>query len=118
MSLALGAAVLVGCGQGSGSSTDLATKAVDAPADISYSIPAGTGVRLDAGEEIELVPAVIEAKVGQVIELVNDDDRSYLIGPFFVGPRETVTQQFSSPGEFEGVCAVHPSGTVKVVVTA
>ena len=88
-----------------------------AGADISYVIPAGTGARLDRGVKISLLPARIEARVGQVISIVNRDDRGYLLGPFYVGARETLTQRFTSAGVFKGVCVVHPSGTLELVVT-
>ncbi len=87
-----------------------------AEADWSYTIPAGTGARLDAGEEVELLPQRIDARVGEVIRIVNEDGRGYLLGPFYVGPRETLTQRFTSPGTFRGECAVHPSGELVLVV--
>jgi plastocyanin len=48
--------------------------------------------------------------VGETIEIVNEDDRGHLVGPFFVGAHETLTQRFTAPGEFIGACTVHPSG--------
>lgn len=88
------------------------------PADWSYSIPEGTGALLDRGESVEILPARIEARVGQVIRIVNDDDRGYLLGPFYVGAHETLMQRFTSPGTFEGACAVHPSGNIVLEVSA
>ncbi len=48
--------------------------------------------------------------MGETIEIVNEDDRGHLVGPFFVGAHETLTQRFTAPGEFIGACTVHPSG--------
>jgi hypothetical protein len=87
-------------------------------ADWSYEIPAGTGARLDRGERLELLPPRIVARVGEAIRIVNRDDRGYLLGPFYVGPHETLTQRFTSPGSFEGACAVHPSGRLVLEVRA
>lgn len=87
-------------------------------ADRRYVIPAGTGQRLSAGEKLNLLPGRITARVGDVITIVNDDDRGYLLGPFYVGPRETLSQRFTSPGVFTGSCVVHPSGELQLVVTA
>lgn len=78
--------------------------------DYDYEIPLGTGERFDNGEIIEIIPATLEVNVGEVLRIVNDDDRDHLIGPFFVGAGETLVQRFSAPGEFEGLCTVHPSG--------
>jgi plastocyanin len=84
--------------------------------DYDYFIPEGTGERFDAGEAIEILPAQLEVSVGEVLRIVNEDDRDHLVGPFFVGAGETLTQRFSTPGEFEGLCTVHPSGQFVLVV--
>jgi len=81
-----------------------------------YLIPEGTGERFDAGEPIEILPAELEVSVGEVLRIVNEDDRDHLVGPFFVGAGETLTQRFSTAGEFEGLCTVHPSGQFVLIV--
>lgn len=78
--------------------------------DYEYLIPAGTGDRFDAGEAIEVLPARLEVRVGEVLRISNEDDRDHLIGPFYVGAGEVLTQRFSAPGLFTGMCTVHPSG--------
>lgn len=92
-------------------------EAGDRAADYTYLIPAGTGEAIDAGEPVEIVPADMAVKVGETLELVNEDDRGHIVGPFYVGANETLRQEFTSPGVFEGVCTVHPSGQVVVTVT-
>ena len=116
--LALVGALLAGCGGCDGSQP--ATEAVDGTgtATYEYVIPAGAGEALDAGTPLEILPAELEVSVGETIRIVNEDDRGHSVGPFFVGANETVTQRFSSPGEFVGVCTVHPSGELVLVVTA
>ena len=86
-------------------------------ADYQYTIPPGAGEALDAGEPLEILPPELQVKVGEVIEIVNEDNRGHLVGPFFVGKGETLRQRFSSPGEFIGQCTVHPSGQFELVVT-
>lgn len=83
-----------------------------APAEVDYAfaIPLGAGEALDRGEPLEILPGEMTVAVGEVIEIVNDDDRGHLVGPFYVGAGETLRQRFASPGEFIGVCTVHPSG--------
>jgi hypothetical protein len=90
----------------------------DTPADLTYVIPDGTGARLDQGHRVEVLPARIDARVGQVIRIVNHDGRGYLLGPFYVGAHETLLQRFTSPGTFEGACVVHPSGEIVLNVRA
>jgi hypothetical protein len=106
---------LAACG-GSDPGGPGARNAVVEIADFEYAIPAGTGARLDRGEEVELLPAVIEARVGQTIRIVNDDDRDYLLGPFPIGAGQTLTQEFTQPGTFIGECVVHPSGELVLEV--
>ena len=112
----LASVFLLGCGGGDDAP---ATEAAgDEPADLKYVIPAGTGERLDAGERVELLPRQIDARVGELIRIENEDDRGHLLGPFFVGAGEVLSQRFSSPGTYEGQCSVHPSGELRVVVAA
>lgn len=114
--LAALAPILTGCG-GSDETFGLADVSdTRTPADIRFVIPAGTGVAIDAGEPVEIIPADLTVEVGDVLELDNEDDRGHIVGPFYVGAGETLRQRFSAPGEFVGVCTVHPSGQVTVTV--
>lgn len=87
-----------------------------AEADYSFMIPAGAGEAIDRGEPVEILPGELTVTVGEVIEIVNQDDRGHLVGPFYVGAGETLRQRFSSPGSFLGVCTVHPSGELVLTV--
>lgn len=112
------AAVLVGPACSGGSDTIEVDDAAAAAADYSFSIPPGAGEAYDRGEPLEVLPATLDVRVGEVIEIVNDDDRGHLIGPFFVGAGETLRQRFRSPGTYVGVCTVHPSGELSLKVSA
>ncbi len=114
---ALGA--LAACGDDDDSATPQveSVAAADAgTATYEFVIPPGAGEALDAGEPLEILPATLEVVVGDTITIVNDDDRGHNVGPFFVGGGETLTQRFASPGEFVGVCTVHPSGELVLIV--
>ncbi|MGF1599890.1 MAG: hypothetical protein ACFCVK_23760 [Acidimicrobiales bacterium] len=89
----------------------------DAAADHHFVIPAGSGDAIDRGEALEILPPELSLEVGEVLEIVNDDDRGHLVGPFFVGAGETLRQRFASPGEYQGICTVHPSGEFTLTVT-
>jgi plastocyanin len=105
---------------GNGDTDQPATEAVAESDDVTleYVIPAGAGEALDAGTPLEILPAELEVDVGDTIRIENQDDRGHTVGPFFVGANETLTQRFSTPGEFEGVCTVHPSGQLVLIVNA
>ena len=108
--------LVAGCGDDGPSGFSVGS-AGDRPADYAFVIPVGAGEALDAGEPLEILPAYLPVKVGEVIEIVNEDDRGHLVGPFFVGAGETMRHSFASPGEFVGICTVHPSGEITVTVT-
>ena len=108
--------LLAACGDDDAAAPGIAPVAADEPATYEYVIPAGAGEALDAGEPLEILPAELVVTVGETIRVVNEDDRGHNVGPFFVGAHETLSQRFSSPGEFVGVCTVHPSGELVLIV--
>jgi plastocyanin len=83
---------------------------------INISVPAGTQAQMDAGEEIVLFPRRLEVGVGDRIVIDNDDTSSHQVGPYVVGPGQRIVQTFSTTGIIEGVCTLHPSGEVTIVV--
>ena len=89
----------------------------DVAADYAFLIPAGSGAAFDAGTPLEILPQLFEANVGETIEIVNEDDRLHSVGPWIVGAGETLRQTFVSSGEFFGLCTVHPSGEIRVVIS-
>ena len=107
--IAATAVLMAACGSDADQPTTEGVAAVER-ATLEYVIPAGAGEALDAGTPLEILPAELEVNVGDTIRIENQDDRGHTVGPFFVGADETLTQRFSTPGEFEGVCTVHPSG--------
>lgn len=107
------------CGDSTPSGTPGINSAdAEADADHDYLIPAGTGARLDAGERVEIIPAELDVRVGEVIRIVNEDERGHVIGAFYVGAGETLSQRFSTPGTLQGECSVHPSGSFTLTVRA
>lgn len=83
-----------------------------------YVIPPGAGDALAAGEPLRIVPGRFEAKVGESVRIVNEDRQGHNVGPWYVGPNETLFQKFTSPGVYEGLCTVHPSGAMILEVSA
>ncbi|MCO6502357.1 MAG: hypothetical protein J5I28_04670 [Acidimicrobiales bacterium] len=85
--------------------------------DHDYVIPSGTGARLDAGEPVEILPFILEARVGETLRIVNRDFRGHRIGPYYVGSGETVTHTFTAPAEMRGPCTVRFDEEMIVRVT-
>ena len=107
---------IAACGSDAGREALVVEDPTAVEADYEYVIPFGTGARFDAGEVVEILPGEMTVRVGEVMRIINQDDRQHLIGPFFVGAGETLTQRFASAGEFTGICTVHPSGEFVLTV--
>jgi hypothetical protein len=84
----------------------------------TYVIPAGAGERIEQGEPLDILPRELVAQLDETIVIVNEDDQAHLLGPWFLGPGETLRQRFTTAGVFEDKCTVHPSGRFTVVVEA
>lgn len=91
---------------------------IPGPYDHDYTIPEGTAARIAAGEPVEVLPAELDAKVGQTIRIVNDDVQSHTIGTFYVLAGTTLTYRFTTPGVFQGECSTHSSGQFVLKVAA
>lgn len=83
---------------------------------IEVDVPPGTAASIEAGEEIELLPRELFVEVGDELVVRNRDDAIHEVGPYVVGPGETIRQEFTEPGQIEGLCTLHPSGRVRIVV--
>lgn len=81
-----------------------------------YVIPAGSGDLIAQGQPLDILPRTLETKVGETVQVINEDSVAHVLGPWFVGPGETLRQRFVDAGVFEGSCSVHPSGAFTVVV--
>jgi hypothetical protein len=84
----------------------------------TFVIPAGTNDRIEQGEPLDILPRELVAQLDDTIMITNEDDRSHVLGPWYVGPGETLRQRFVTAGVFDGSCSVHPSGEFTVVVEA
>lgn len=84
----------------------------------SFVIPAGAGYDIENGKPLDILPGELNAQLNETIQIVNNDDRAHLLGPWFVGAGETLRQRFTELGVFDGACSVHPSGEFTVIVEA
>ena len=73
--------------------------------DFEVVIAPGTAALADTGQEIEFFPPGFTMRVGQTLVIRNLDNTTASIGPFTVGPGETLTKQFTEPGVIEGYCS-------------
>lgn len=83
---------------------------------VDVIVPPGTAARIAAGEPIELLPRELRVEVGDELVVANQDDRVHEVGPYVVAPGDTIRQRFTEPGRIEGLCTLHPSGEVSIIV--
>jgi hypothetical protein len=88
----------------------------DGAVDHDYVIPAGTQDRRLRGEQIEIMPAELDVKVGESIRITNDDDAGAFVGIFYVGAGEVVSMRFTTPGTLSGACDLTPDGEFTIEV--
>lgn len=86
------------------------------PVTYRYVIPAGTGDRIAAGEDVEIVPSRLVVHVGDRLLLRNRDDVQHHMGPLLVDPNGLLSMRFSDEGTIEGVCTLNQSGSAKIIV--
>ncbi len=80
-------------------------------------MPRGAAARIARGEDLDVVPDRIDARVGDTLRLVNRDVRSHAIGPFLVGPGQRVESRLARAGTYSGACTLHADGgEVSIVV--
>lgn len=82
----------------------------------TIEIPAGTGERIDNGDDVTIVPRELELSVNDTIMIRNHDDRIYHVGPLVVTANETLVHRFDRPGRFQGACELHPEDTFTIIV--
>ena len=58
----------------------------------------------------------MEAEVGGLIRLRNEDSKAAYVGPFYIPFGETVTMRITSPGVLEGLCTGHPDSQFTITV--
>ncbi len=94
----------------------LAWPSPQAGTELVVVVPEGTRARIDAGEPVELLPRLLEVRVGDSLVIINQDDATHQVGPYIVGPQQRLEQRFTIPGRIDGICTLHPSGQVAIVV--
>ena len=108
------------CGSDSSSTAEPAqwgALAADEAATYEYVVPYGTSVRIDQGQVVDLMPRLLEVKVGESIRISNQDGRDYMIGPFYVTAGQSLAMRFTHAGELSGVCSMNPEGEFVIKVT-
>lgn len=87
------------------------------PETIEVVVPEGAGALGSGVDTAELLPRRLEVSVGDRLVIDNRDTNTVTVGPYTVAPGQRLEQTFTQEGVIEGVCTLHPSGRVTIVVT-
>jgi hypothetical protein len=115
----LAACVLLGlqaCGGGDAGSPGVAAVSDDTKATFEFLVPRGTGELVQRGNDVKIIPNPLIMTVGDVIRIRNQDSVGYTVGPFYVGPNQTMTQIATAPGTFKGMCLLHTGDELVVTI--
>jgi hypothetical protein len=113
------AATIVGCAEDNKRADKVETAPLGADEEATYEfiVPFGTGRSIERGEVVEIMPQMLQVKVGESIRITNNDIRGYDVGPFYVDALQTLAMRFTHTGRLSGICAVNPDGEFVIDVT-
>ena len=81
-------------------------------------VPAGTFDAVARGEFVDLLPEIVQVKVGDEFVVVNNDTFTHVIGPFSIRPGETLHHYWSQVTTIEGDCTILLNDRVLIIVTS
>ncbi len=86
------------------------------PGQQTFVIPAGTQMRIDRGEYLDLFPESVHAETGDTLIIDNQDDVPHTFGPYVARANERLVVKLAQGGEFPGPCSVNDSGSTVIHV--
>lgn len=80
-------------------------------------VPLGTMERLAHGEDVVVMPSVLEFEVGDTLRIRNEDVVEQAVGPYRVAAGEEFELTFGAPGRFVGMCPLSEGDRYEIVIT-
>ena len=80
-------------------------------------IQPGTAARLDAGEEVAIIPPDLHFQLRDHLVVDNRDSEAHVVVPFTIGAGERLDEPISRFTSFSGFCTIHPNGSVTINVS-
>lgn len=85
---------------------------------VEIVVPAGTQDKLDRGELVDVMPAELNFRVGDVLHIRNEDSADQYVGPYRVQAGTEFEIEFGAPGRYGGLCNLAGGAGYKIVITA
>ena len=83
---------------------------------LRYLVPNGTGDRIDAGEDVTIIPKVLHIPIGTTIQIVNEDTRSHTVGGYYVRAGDTLDITYPRKGLYMNACSTNTDELVYIYV--
>lgn len=80
-------------------------------------IQPGTAARLDAGEQVAIIPPDLHFQLRDRLVVDNRDSEAHVVGPFTIGAGERLEKEIRQVASFDGFCTLHPNGSVTINVS-
>ncbi len=80
-------------------------------------IPAGTSARVEAGEDVNILPPDLNFQLRDTLVLVNNDSTAHTVGPFTIGPGQRLSQRMSKVATFSAFCTLHADGSITIDIS-
>lgn len=87
-----------------------------APRTVEIIVPPGTQARLNAGEKVVVMPTPLVLRVGDTLHIMNNDEVSQSVGPFFVRAGEDMRMTYGTEGRYEGSCPLSDGERYEILV--
>ena len=84
---------------------------------VEIVVPLGTQERLDRGEDVVVMPAVLRFEVGDTLLIRNEDVADQSVGPYEVRAGQEFELRYGAPGRYEGMCPLTEGKTYEIVIT-
>lgn len=79
------------------------------PMEVELVIPAGTAEKVARGEEEVSIPNEMVFVLGDVLIVINEDNKSHELGPIFVLPGSSASMVLDEANQFAMSCSFRPS---------
>ena len=80
-------------------------------------IQPGTAARLDAGEQLAIIPPDLHFQLRDRLVVENRDSEAHVVGPFTIGAGERLEEPISRVASFDAFCTLHPNGSVTINIS-
>ena len=84
---------------------------------VEIIIPPGTQAKLDRGELVNVMPANLSFRIGDVLRVRNDDTADQYAGPYLVQAKTQFELKYGATGRYGGLCNLSGGSSYTIIIT-